>query len=99
MYIKDGSSKDYGENLNRYESVSHDLVRHNLSIDEYKKLPNDVGVFVSRHYENLYMWGWLGNKVITSGWKSNALKNKVVRILKSIPSKYVVDHFCGFHAC
>ena len=101
MYIKDGSSKDYSDNKDSYVYLAKALVRANLGIDDYEKL--ERGTFgVHKRYKNLYMWGWLGDKVITSGgfsWDSKALKNRIVKFLKNYPSRDVVDHYCGFHTC
>ena len=79
MYIKDGSSKDYGSgNEDSYKYIARDLVYKNLTIDEYKKMKHSLAFScASKKYKNLFMWGWLGNKVLSSGWDSQALKQKI----------------------
>jgi len=101
MYIKDGSSKDYGNgNKDSYEYLARDLAHENLTIDEYKKLKDRLSyVCSSKRYNNLFMWGWLGDKVLSCGWNSEALKKKIIKCLKEYPAEYVVDHYCGFHGC
>jgi len=99
MYIRDGSSKDYGDNRDLYGYLAKALVHKNLNVDDYEQLDSPSFHGVHKRYKNLYMWGWLGKKVETTGWDSKALKRKIIKFLKNYSNKDVVDHYCGFHTC
>lgn len=45
---------------------------------------------------NRYSWGWLGDTVPSTGWKSQKLKNEVLSRLKSFTPQI---YHRGFHEC
>ena len=49
--------------------------------------------------KNVYMWGWLGNKVETAGWDSAEDKKNVLKKLEDIPQNQYCYRTRGFHIC
>lgn len=110
MYIPDGATEDYGQygkekskdTLNYVDSglysIARAIVLFNLSESDIEEISKNSHVD-SKKFDNLYMWGWLGNKVESKGWKSILQKNKVSSKIKNVTYKQVVDHYCGFHTC
>jgi hypothetical protein len=108
MYIPDGAKEDYGvygekdiwnkDVFSEAEVIAKTIAENNLSLTDIRKIA-DKSWIDSKHFENLYMWGWLGNKVESSGWESKDLKRKIINKLRQVSFENVVNHYCGFHTC
>jgi len=49
--------------------------------------------------ENAYAWGWLGNKVESSGWIDQSKKKAVIDTLKGVTIDYRCSMTRGWHNC
>jgi hypothetical protein len=102
MRIEDGSNEDYGchelESFCRYLGKDLIIMKDKKSLDEIlnQRLIN------SPPLDNIYSWGWLGNKVPEGKlWEDEDRKFRAIEAMKSISEDEdnIVDHFCGFHVC
>jgi len=65
----------------------------------YIKDGSDISYGSGRSEPYTYSWGWLGNKVESSGWSSQSLKDKIISKLSSLDEEYICNRTRGFHVC
>lgn len=68
----------------------------------YIKDGSNIDYCSKKSVDNLYMWGWLGNKVEKSKDYENITNGEMINVydkLKDIDEKYVTDWCMGEHSC
>jgi hypothetical protein len=98
MYIKDGSSKPYGgQNTSGWYMIAEEIAR-GMTKEEIIKDPSNLlfSPGIPPLGKNLYMWGWLGDKV-PNVWEDETKKQQFLESLEKHDE--ADDYHCGFHCC
>jgi len=65
----------------------------------YIKDGSELGYNCRKEEAHNYSWGWLGNKVESSGWDNEDSKNEVIARLSNLKYEDLIGHTRGFHVC
>lgn len=60
---------------------------------------NEVYCGYPKEWDCAYSWGWLGNKVESTGCPSEEIKKAVVEKLSGLHPEKTIYHTRGFHVC